>query len=69
MCILNAPPPFIWILSQEYKSRGAFVAFKVVLTPLEYIPTMSKRKRLNFFGSEYTLESEYTPVEQKRYKK
>ena len=67
MYILNSPPTFIWILSQEYKSRGAFVAFKVVLTPLEYIPTMSKR--LHFFGSEYTLESEYTPVEQKRYKK
>ena len=30
-----------------------FVAFKVIFTPLEYIPTMSKR--LHFFGSEYTI--------------
>ena len=30
-----------------------FLAFKVIFTPLEYVPTMSER--LHFFGSEYTI--------------
>ena len=34
-------------------SIGAILAFKVIFTPLEYVPTMSKR--LHFFGSKYTI--------------